>query len=119
MKRAPYTNWITPEDRAAAIRNGVVVKMAADGVPAERVSDIIADMKTRMTKNSQAAADIPKTIILGSLLTGVPTGIMLHHLTQEAKKRSKKEDDLKEQIDFYNDVSRELETSMARKGVRI
>ena len=110
MKKYPYTEILTKEERQACM--GLGMKLAS----------------AELEKNAQAGA-IGAAAGLGSysaqfmtalaLATGIPAGILWHNLSNIGKVRSKKEDRLMKDIDYYRDAANGIETELVRQGARL
>ena len=103
MRKTLYTEILKPEERLHIIKSGAVLKCASVNKEADGILNTIADAGT-------------KGIVVGSLITGIPLGIMAHMVAQKVKKKRKKEDEVDKQIDFYRNGAEEIERGLAAQG---
>jgi len=115
----PYMSWISPEERMACQRQGIILKLASLRADSSRAVDMFS-------KQAETAGLLPgiadlglRGVVLGSLIGGIPLGVLAHALHKSVKRKSDKERDLEERISFMKDVTRELETGMRDRGVRV
>ena len=59
-----------------------------------------------------------KTLLYGSLITGVPLGIMAHVLHRKVRDKRLKERELDKQIQYYRDAATGIEHGLAGMGVK-
>ena len=106
---------LSPAERLAWIRAGALLKAAQLGVPAPSVDPLLkrADLSYLTTPLDIGA----KTILYGSLITGIPLGIMAHMVSRKMNTVKAKQRELEEKIKYYHDASEGLETGMAQAGV--
>lgn len=94
-----YTEYLTPEERAEAIRDGAEAAMEAMGVPP-------------MSKSAQARITIPTPSISAignaAIVAGVPLGLLYYIVNRSISKTDKKTRKLQKELDYYNDVAAEF-----------
>lgn len=115
----PYMQWLSHDERAACQRQGIILKMASLKVDPAKVNPLLE-------KAAQGSGFIPgvasmglRGVLLGSLLGGIPLGLLAHAMHQSVAKKSRKEREKEEKIRFLQDVTRELETGLSDRGVRV
>ena len=59
-----------------------------------------------------------KTLLYGSLVTGVPLGVVAHALHRRIKEKRLKERELDQQIDYYRNAATNIEHGLAGAGVK-
>ena len=105
MKTPLYTRLLSMEERADCIMTGVMLKSAAEGIPADMVKKA----------NLSGLADTgTKTVIALSLLTGIPIGIASHLLHNSVRKQRLAEREKLDRIDFYGDAADSVEDALAK-----
>ncbi len=110
----PYTQVISAEERGAAIRTGMILKMAEIGIDPARMDE--------MAKTAVVGEGLDlgaKAIVIGSLATGIPVGIMAHMMHTKIKETKRKERELQSKIDYYSTAGQELESGLSRAGATI
>jgi len=100
-----YTQLMSPEDRARNIRIGMVTKAASVASKQASVGSILGSVADLGTKG----------IIVGSLVTGIPLGIMSHIVHSKVKKIRQQEKDLDKQIGYYRDAADSIENTLAEE----
>jgi hypothetical protein len=116
MNRPPYTRILSRDERAAAVRTGMLLKAASHG---GRPADLDHLLKQGDDNFLESGFDIgTKAIIYGSLLTGIPIGIMAHMIHSKTKQVRGKEREMQSRIDFYNQAAQDIETGLAQTRVR-
>ena len=108
MKKPPYTQILSPAERADCLVTGSMLKSAAEGVPADMVK----------TANLSGLADTgTKTVIALSLLTGIPLGIAGHLVHNSVRKQKIKERELLDKTDYYRDAADLVEDELAKNRI--
>jgi hypothetical protein len=102
MKQPLYTQILSKEERAQAINTGMVTKTASVAKEAS-IGSILGSLADLGTKG----------IVVGSLVTGIPLGIMAHIMHNKVKQVRQKEKDMDAQIDYYNQASGSIERTLA------
>ena len=105
-----FTHVIDREERAEAIKIGMMMGLVANGIP-----------PLSLGKEAQVAKDIgdfitqsvPRGILSVSLLTGVPVGILSHMMDRAAGPEQQKQREALQRIKYYKDVGREMEGRLA------
>jgi hypothetical protein len=112
-------NLLNPAERAAWMRAGMLLKAAQLGLPAETIAPLAkqADLKDLTAMVSQPIDIGAKTILYGSLITGIPVGIMAHMISKKMNTVKAKQRILDEKIRYYQGAAEGLETGMAQSGV--
>lgn len=114
MSRAPYISNMSTQERAAYMRAGALLKAAHLQIPPENADSAI---KSAFSLGDTLDATA-KTIVVGSLLTGIPVGIMAHMMSKKIGDVKRKERELTQQIGYYRDAAQALESGLAQAGVR-
>jgi hypothetical protein len=60
-----------------------------------------------------------KAVVIGSLVTGIPLGIMAHMIAKKTKDVKGREKQLMAETQHYNEATRSLEEGLARSGAQI
>lgn len=72
-------------------------------------------------KTAQALGSIADAglngLVMGSLITGIPVGILAHVVHRKIKQRKLKEQELDEQLEYYRNAANGLEAGLAGYGV--
>lgn len=110
---------LSPEEKAAWMRAGMLLKAAQLGLPAATIAPLakqaaLADLTGLVTKPLDVSA---KTILYGSLITGIPVGIMAHMIAKKMTTVKAKQRELEEKIRYYHGAAEGLESGMAQSGV--
>jgi hypothetical protein len=121
-----FRTAITPADRVACRKLGAMAALAARGIPPSEFDRALfsgeptksaADTAWGLAGKALSPAAWVKGIFVTSMLTGVPAGILWHVAGRRARSVHNDERDLENQIDYYSDASRRLESSLsASKG---
>jgi hypothetical protein len=98
MKKAAYTQLLTPAERAAGIRAGAMLVKQADFS--------VMDAPTSAAKFVAATA----------LLTGIPMGIAAHLVGRHLNTTRLKERELKERIGYFRDATSNMERGLAQQA---
>jgi len=100
-----YTQVLSREERENAINLGMVTKAASVSAQVKEasVSSILGSVADLGTKG----------IVVGSLVTGIPLGIMAHIMHSKVKQVRQKEKDVDKQIGFYQDATDSMERTLA------
>jgi len=111
----PYTQVLTPAERAACMKVGFVAAAAAQGVS-----------PTTVENWAKTAADGPgfidaglKLALLGSLVTGLPLGLLAHSIGKRTGERNLAQQEAQQKIDFYREASQGLEHGLASRGATL
>jgi hypothetical protein len=109
-------NSLSPAEKAAWLRAGMLLKAAQLGLPAELLAPLAkqAGLADTISKPIDYSA---KAILYGSLITGIPVGIMAHMISKKMSTVKAKQRELEEKIKYYHGATEGLETGMARSGV--
>jgi len=110
---ATYAKTLSPEERADCQRVGALLKLAQLRVPAADVEEAV---KAAFAVGP-ALEGSAKTILVGSLLTGIPLGIMAHMLGKKVTEVKRRERELRAKINYYRGAGKELESSMMQAGI--
>jgi hypothetical protein len=105
-KKAYYTQLLSKEQREECIRNGLLLKLAEYGVTGETLekeAGLVGDWFDTGAKG----------IILGSVITGIPLGIMAHMVHRKTREVRNREKELQSKINYYNQAAQDLETGLA------
>jgi hypothetical protein len=97
-----YTQVLSREERSQAINVGMITKTASVAKNAS-ISSILGSVADLGTKG----------VVVGSLVTGIPLGIMAHIMHNKVKQVRQKEKDMDAQIDYYNNASGSIERTLA------
>jgi hypothetical protein len=98
-----YTQILSREERAQAINTGMVTKTASVATKEASIGSILGSLADLGTKG----------IVVGSLVTGIPLGIMAHIMHNKVKQVRQKEKDMDAQIDYYNQAAGSIESTLA------
>jgi len=104
---------MSPEERADCQRVGALLKLAQLHVPPGAADEAV---KVAISIGP-ALEGSAKTILVGSLLTGIPLGIMAHMFGKKITEIKRRERELRTKIDYYRGAGTELETAMAQAGL--
>ena len=107
MPNATYANWLSPDERLAAIRQGYLVKCAESGVTKAAVS-VLGTLDSAT-----------KAVLVGSVLTGIPMGVMAYAINRRLSRKRQQERELQERIEFYNEAAHDLESGLAERGATV
>ena len=100
-----YTQIMHPEERGQAIRAGMTTKAA---------SVAAYDKEASVSSVLGSIADLgTKGIVVGSLVTGIPMGILAHMVHSKVKQVRQQEKDLDQQIGYYRDAASSMERTLA------
>lgn len=100
-----YTQIMNPEERAKNIRVGMITKAASVSSKEASIGSILGSVADLGTKG----------IIVGSLVTGIPLGIMSHIIHSKVKQVRQQEKDLDKQIGYYRDATGSIENTLAEE----
>jgi hypothetical protein len=103
--RAPYTQILTPDERAQCLAFGATLKLAQHRVPVNKTAEVF---------NS---GNVGKAIIATTLLTGIPIGIVAHLMGRSITSRKMKEREMDQKIKYYRAATQGIETGLA-EGVQ-
>lgn len=94
-----YTEYLTPEERAEAIRDGAEAAMESLGLAGMR--------KSAQTK---VPIPVPSLSAIGNaaIVAGVPLGLLYYIVNRSISKTDKKTRRLQKELDYYNDVAAEF-----------
>jgi hypothetical protein len=95
-------NYLTPQERAAAMRAGMVLACAETNTPL-----------TKVAAPGISPGGTMKAIIAVSVLTGIPIGIAAHVVGQRITKERGKEKELQTQTGYYRNAAQQLSRSLA------
>lgn len=98
-----YTQIMSPIERAENIRVGMVTKAASVSSKQASIGSVLGSIADLGTKG----------IIVGSLVTGIPLGIMAHIVHSKVKQVRQQEKDLDKQINYYQDATGSIENTLA------
>jgi hypothetical protein len=112
-KKASYTELLTQDERAEAVKYGMFLKAAAIA-PVDQCDSLIKQALVGEGLDFSA-----KAIVIGSLATGIPMGIMAHLLHNKVKQTGRKENELAQQIDYYRNAGADLESGLASAGATL
>lgn len=101
-----FNKYLSPEERIAAWNNGITYKLAE--------KEVLPSEFNAMCKQANGDAPMPlQAILWTAILTGAPIGIASHLVSNELKKTSIKNRELKRQRDYLRDLSAELDQRLA------
>ena len=113
-KKAQHTDYVTSDERAESIKMGMFLRCAAEGGHPDQADGIL---------KQSALGDIPdagaKFVLMGSLATGIPIGIMAHLIHQRVKATDRKERLLDAKIQHYRNAGQDIESGLAGAGAVI
>jgi hypothetical protein len=100
-----YTQVLSREERAQAINVGMITKSAAVSgqIKEASIASILGSLADLGTKG----------VVVGSLVTGIPLGIMAHIMHNKVKQVRQKEKDMDAQIDYYDQAAGSIERTLA------
>jgi hypothetical protein len=101
---APYIAATDRSERAAAVSVGMAF-FGAGSVKSAGLVDETMDVGT-------------KTLLIGSLVGGIPVGIAAHLIAAKIKARERKERELQAKIDYYRNAGRSIEQGLTAEGVQ-
>ena len=99
--------YISPQERAAAMKAGAYLKFAEAGV---RLGDIDGMVKSAIELPS--ANGIAKSVIALSVIAGVPIGIASHIIGNKITKERGREKELTTEAGYYRNAAHQLERGM-------
>lgn len=97
---AAYTRLLTPDERLAAFRFGMLTKFAELGYFNEKSAGV------NFYFNPLDAA--AKTVVVVSFLTGVPVGVLAHYISKQVNRAREKEYELHKKIDYFTNATEQL-----------
>jgi hypothetical protein len=113
MNKAPYIKNMHPAERAELMKVGAALKLAHLQLPADQ-----ADLLVKRAISPGGALDATaKTVVVGSLLTGIPIGIMAHMISKKVTDVKRQERELQQKIDYYREAGQGIETGLSQAGV--
>jgi len=115
MSRPWYTKHASPHARAELMRLGAIMKLAQAGVQPEYMDPAMTLVKRSAIGPALDAT--AKTVVLGSVLTGIPVGIMAHMLAKKMTAVKRREREMQQKIDHYRTAATELESGLAQSGI--
>jgi hypothetical protein len=95
-------------------KQGVAIATTRLGMNAEQVKQADNAVNTITGLGDLSA----RTLMTASLVTGVPIGILAHVIGKKVTERTAKETELKDQIGYYRNAATDIESEMARQGIR-
>lgn len=109
-------SMLSPAERVAWNQVGALLKAAQLGLPTAVIDPLLkkADIGY-LGKGLDMSA---KTILYGSLITGIPLGIMAHMVSKKVSTVKAKQRELDEKIRYYHGAAEGLETGMVQAGVQ-
>jgi len=109
-KKATFINMLTKEERAQCIQAGMALKMAEWGA-------VPPSLDKEATNPLTSAFDLgTKGIVLGSVITGIPLGIMAHMVHRKTQEVRQKEKELQSKINYYTQATGNIESGLAGAG---
>ena len=115
MSNVPYIKNMSTKERAELMKAGAFLKLAHLRVAPDQSGNMI---KKAITFGGTLDAGA-KSVVIGSLLTGVPVGIMAHMISKKVNDVKRKERELKQKIDYYRQATEGLETGLAGAGIKV
>jgi len=100
MNKPAYISLLTPEERAASVKMGAMLKCSELGIKQSAVSDVINPTNAM------------KAVAVASLLTGVPLGVAAHIIGRRLTGVENREKEMQEKIKYYRNATRGLETGL-------
>ena len=102
--RPAYIDLLTPEERVASIRMGMITKLAQAGIPLSKVADI----------GFGDAADFASKAVVGTaVVAGVPLGILAHVIGKQVSQARNKERELRERIRYFDTATHALNRGLS------
>ena len=110
--RPTYIGMLTQQERLECIQAGMTLKMAEWGAVPPGVAK-----QAGITDPLSSALDFgTKTIIVGSVVTGIPLGIMAHMVHRKTQEVRQKEKELQSKINYYSQATGNIESGLAGAG---
>lgn len=105
---------LSPDEKAACLLNGALLAGYAAKVPVSVLAEALCTEKSADGGVLGGAADdTMKALVIGSIGTGVPMGILSHIIGRRIKARSDKEKQLEATRDYYFNTNKNLESRFA------
>jgi len=100
MNKPPYIALLTPQERAASVKLGAMMKCSELGIKQSAISEVINP------------SNAMKAVAAVSLLIGVPMGVAAHVIGRRVTGVENREKEMKEKIKYYRNATRGLETGL-------
>ena len=99
--------YITPAERAAAMRLGAYSKFAEAGVPFSAIDGIV-----KRAVNLPSPSGIGKAVIALSVVTGIPIGIAAHVIGNKITRERGAETELETEAGYYRNATNQLQRGL-------
>lgn len=110
MKRAPYTELLTMEERAVGIKMGMAMELLDNGHSFKKQALTIPSAFDALKGAGGLALAM-------SLVAGAPLGYFAHHAGQKVKGETDVEKERLRRIQYYKDITRQLEHGLAGQPI--
>ena len=106
--------YLSTKERDFTMAIGALLKAAENGLGPAELSLIFTNCdKVDIVKEAQNWVSAPLQLpILASLFMGIPLGAAAHGIHQKVKRRRIEEKALQDKIDYYRNLSNELELGL-------
>jgi len=119
MRRPPYINMLTAEERAVSIKLGMVAALTNAGLPADWLVPATGTVKQAQFR-VPSAGDVLRgsagTMLALSLLLGAPLGAAAHAVERRVKGETPEEKERLRRIQHYRDLTHQLSFSLGKAG---
>lgn len=99
--------YLTPEERAAAMKFGAYQKFAEARVPFQAIDTVV-----KQALELPSASGVAKSVIALSVLTGIPIGIAAHVIGNRVTKERGREKELTTETGYYRNASHQLQRGL-------
>jgi len=114
--RPKHIKLLTPAERAGCMKMGAILKLAERGI---RPADLTKEGQGVLEGIGTTMSGVAKTVALVSLLAGVPMGTAAYMVGKRISATRSKERELKQQTQFYQDASGDMERGLAASGATV
>lgn len=99
--------FISPIERAEAMKAGAYVKFAEAGIPFDAIDGLV-----KSALEMPSANGIAKSVIALSVIAGIPIGIASHLIGNRVTKEHGREKELTTEAGYYRNAAHQLEAGM-------
>lgn len=116
-----YTEYLTPSERLDAIRIGVAMELADNGVSPEAFMGMFeksaaGDKMGPAGKTVDMISKAPSTLLNTAVISGLPIGLLLYAVHRSLRDTNRKTRKMKRELQFYQDAVQELKNNYSVAG---